>query len=84
MTILAIVPGKPKMCLQDNLVDCADCGGVFIFQPPSPDVSKYGNDLCFVFRANSMVYHCTGSVLNTRIVLTAAHCVCKHGKSHTG
>ena len=28
MTILAIVPGKPKMCLQEILVDCADCGGV--------------------------------------------------------
>ena len=28
MTILAIVPGKPKMCLQENLVDCADCGGL--------------------------------------------------------
>ena len=29
MTILAIVPGKPKMGLQENLVDCADCGGLF-------------------------------------------------------
>ena len=28
ITILAIVPGKPKMCLQENLVDCADCGGL--------------------------------------------------------
>ena len=28
MTILAIVPGKPKMCLQENLVDCADCEGL--------------------------------------------------------
>merc|ERR1719209_1728590 len=28
MTILDIVPGKPKMCLQENLVDCADCGGL--------------------------------------------------------
>ena len=28
MTILAIGPGKPKMCLQENLVDCADCGGL--------------------------------------------------------
>ena len=28
MTILAIVPGKPKMCLQENLVDCTDCGGL--------------------------------------------------------
>ena len=25
---LAIVPGKPKTCLQENLVDCADCGGL--------------------------------------------------------
>ena len=25
MTILAIVPGKPKMYLQENLMDCADC-----------------------------------------------------------
>ena len=30
MTILAIVPGKPKMCLQENLVDCADCGGLLL------------------------------------------------------
>ena len=28
MAILAIVPGKPKMCLQENLVDCTDCGGL--------------------------------------------------------
>ena len=28
MTILAIVPGKPKTCQQENLVDCADCGGL--------------------------------------------------------
>ena len=28
MTILDIVPGKPRMCLQENLVDCADCGGL--------------------------------------------------------
>ena len=28
MTILAIVPGKQKMCLQENFVDCADCGGL--------------------------------------------------------
>ena len=27
MPILAILPGKPKMCLQEILVDCADCGG---------------------------------------------------------
>ena len=26
--ILAIAPGKPKMCLQENLVNCADCGGL--------------------------------------------------------
>ena len=34
MTILAIVPGKPKTCLQENVVDCADCGdlNIFIFQ----------------------------------------------------
>ena len=30
MAILAIVPGKPKMCLQENLADCADCGGLKI------------------------------------------------------
>ena len=28
MTILAIVPGISKVCLQENLVDCADCGGL--------------------------------------------------------
>ena len=28
MTILDIEPGKPKMHLQENLVDCADCGGL--------------------------------------------------------
>ena len=28
MTILALVPVKSKMCLQENLVDCADCGGL--------------------------------------------------------
>ena len=28
MTILASAAGKPKMCLQENLVDCADCGGL--------------------------------------------------------
>ena len=28
MTVLAIVPCKPNMCLQENLVDCADCGGL--------------------------------------------------------
>ena len=31
MAILAIVPGKPNMCLQENLADCVDCGGL-----PSP------------------------------------------------
>ena len=25
---MAIVPGKLEMCLQENLVDCADCGGL--------------------------------------------------------
>ena len=29
MTILAIVPGKTKMCLQENLVDCTNCGGLY-------------------------------------------------------
>ena len=29
MAILAIVPGKPNMCLQENLADCVDCGGLF-------------------------------------------------------
>ena len=28
MTVLAIVPGKQNSCLQENLVDCADCGGL--------------------------------------------------------
>ena len=28
MTILAIVPGISKVFLQENLVDCADCGGL--------------------------------------------------------
>ena len=28
MTILAIVPGISKVCLLENLVDCADCGGL--------------------------------------------------------
>ena len=28
MTILANVPGISKVCLQENLVDCADCGGL--------------------------------------------------------
>ena len=28
MAILAIVPGKPNMCLQENLADCVDCGGL--------------------------------------------------------
>ena len=28
ITLLAIVPGKQKMCLQENLGDCADCGGL--------------------------------------------------------
>ena len=28
ITILATVTAKPKMCLQENLVDCADCGGL--------------------------------------------------------
>ena len=28
MTLLYIVPGKPIMCLLENLVDCADCGGL--------------------------------------------------------
>ena len=27
-TILVIVPGKRKMCLQEILVNCADCGGL--------------------------------------------------------
>ena len=30
MTTMAIVPGKPKMCLQENLVDCVDCGGLSV------------------------------------------------------
>ena len=30
MAILAIVPGKPNMCLQENLADCVDCGGLGI------------------------------------------------------
>ena len=32
MAILAIVPGKPDMCLQENLVDCVDCGGLLYGQ----------------------------------------------------
>ena len=28
ITILGIAPDKPIMCLQENLVDCADCGGL--------------------------------------------------------
>ena len=28
MTPLYILPGKQKMCLQENLVDCTDCGGL--------------------------------------------------------
>ena len=32
ITILTIVPGKPKMCLQESLVDCADCGGLNLIQ----------------------------------------------------
>ena len=28
MTVFAIVPGEQNMCLQENLVDCADCGGL--------------------------------------------------------
>ena len=28
MIILAIIPGKPKMCRQENLVYCRDCGGL--------------------------------------------------------
>ena len=30
IVFLAIVPGKLKMCLQENLVDCADCGCLHI------------------------------------------------------
>ena len=30
MTIFAIVLGKSKMCLQENLADCADCGGLMV------------------------------------------------------
>ena len=30
-SILAIVPQKPKSCLQQNLVDCPDCGGLDTF-----------------------------------------------------
>ena len=30
MAILANVPGKPDMCLQENLADCVDCGGLVI------------------------------------------------------
>ena len=32
MAILAIVPGKPSMCLQENLADCVDCGGLPLLQ----------------------------------------------------
>ena len=28
IVFLAIVLGKLEMCLQENLVDCADCGGL--------------------------------------------------------
>ena len=28
IVFLAIVPGKLEMCLQENLVDCTDCGGL--------------------------------------------------------
>ena len=30
---MAIVPGKPKICLQENLVDSADCGGFMKGEP---------------------------------------------------
>ena len=45
ITILGIAPDKPIMCLQENLVDCADCGGlpikaiiVFKFDTLSPNL----------------------------------------------
>ena len=28
VTILAVLQGKPKLCLQENLVVRADCGGM--------------------------------------------------------
>ena len=33
IVFLAIVLGNPKMCLQENLVDCADCGGLGLVFP---------------------------------------------------
>ena len=45
MTILDIVPGKPRMCLQENLVDCANCGGLIKTNHQKPrqydDIVKY-------------------------------------------
>ena len=52
MAILGFVPGKPKMCLQENLVDCADCGGLDL--PTSKVVvqtfflKKYGSEIPYL------------------------------------
>ena len=43
MTILVIVPGKLKLCLQENLVDCADCGGLGTTHPPGKFYNYYRN-----------------------------------------
>ena len=39
MAILREVPGNPKMCLQENLVDCTDCGGLATVCP-TPEYSS--------------------------------------------
>ena len=48
ITFLALVPGKSMMCLQENLVDCTDCGGLAKYQgyistkpSTSPDMITY-------------------------------------------
>ena len=45
MSILAIVSGISKVCLQENLVDCADCGGLafgVIFLVRSSSIFRVG------------------------------------------
>ena len=54
MTFLAIVPGKPNMCLQENLVDCADCGGLLFvsMQNAKLFVATFSNKHLTAFTSN--------------------------------
>ena len=53
MTILTIVSGKPKMCLQQNLVDCADFGGLTTWNALQSYLNTLGTFLTETFLKNS-------------------------------